>query len=79
MPNNENKRIYHSFNPSSGYPAGNDLFYECLKCGEVIPSLPKDSIACSCRNLSIDVDYGRVSIKDHNLVKLFSYEKRTKS
>ncbi len=27
-------------NPSAGYPVGHDLYYECLRCGDVIPSLP---------------------------------------
>jgi len=69
----ENK-TYISFDPSAGYPAGRTLFYECQSCGETIPSLPKESIGCRCRNILIDVDYGRVSIKDHQHVKLFSVD-----
>jgi hypothetical protein len=72
MENSIKKRNYHQFDPASGYPAGENFFYECLKCGEILPSLPKDSIMCSCKNIAIDVDYGRVSIKDNKLVKLFS-------
>jgi hypothetical protein len=65
-------KTYVSFNPSAGYPAADNLYYECTKCGEVIPSIPKDNIMCSCRNILIDVDAGRISIKDHSKVKLFS-------
>jgi hypothetical protein len=35
------KRTYHSFDPKVGYPAGDDLSYECTLCGDVIPSLPQ--------------------------------------
>ena len=71
---NEKKKIYHSYDPERGYPAGSNLYYECLKCGDIVPSLPIDNIFCSCRNIAIDVDYGRISIKDHSLIKLFSIE-----
>lgn len=68
------KRFYQLFNLKSGYPARDNLFYECSKCGDILPSLPKHSLFCSCRNISIDIDYGRISIKEHNQVKLFSEE-----
>jgi hypothetical protein len=54
-------RTYISFDPSRGWPAGSTVYYECLHCGEVIPSLPPDSIDCACGNIGIDVDYGRLS------------------
>jgi len=72
MSNNNPQKTYHAFNPSSGYPAGSNLFYECLRCGEVVPSRPPDSTHCMCRNIMIDVDYGRIKIQDHAQVKLFS-------
>jgi hypothetical protein len=62
---NESKRIYYQFDPASGYPAGNGMFYECLGCNDILPSLPKVSIICTCKNISIDVDYGRISIKNN--------------
>ncbi|MCD4824437.1 MAG: hypothetical protein K8S55_07510 [Phycisphaerae bacterium] len=67
-----NKRQYHQFNPSKGFPASKSLSYECLNCGEVIPSLPEDSVHCTCRNIMIDADYGRISIQEPDLVRLFS-------
>jgi hypothetical protein len=73
----EKKRTYHSFDPQKGYPAGKNLYYECTKCDDVIPSLPADSISCTCRNICIDVDYGRIAIKDHKFAKVFSEEKDT--
>jgi len=68
----KDKRIYHTYNPDDGYPAGENLYYECGKCDDVLPSLPEDSVFCSCGNIAIDVDYGRVSIKNHDAVKIFS-------
>ena len=65
-------RVYHSLDPSAGYPAGSDLSYECRQCGGSVPSLPERSVGCSCGNVFIDVDYGRVCIRDHNKVRLFS-------
>lgn len=65
------EKTYISFDPSTGYPAGSNLYYECLRCGESIPSLPDDSVVCRCRNISIDIDYGRVSVEDHNLMRVF--------
>jgi len=72
MSNNNPKKSYHSFNPSAGYPAGSNLFYECQRCGEAVPSRPLDSTHCKCRNIMIDADYGRIDIEDHAQVKLFS-------
>jgi hypothetical protein len=72
MSNKQPERTYHTFNPANGYPAGTNLLYECLKCGKVIPSMPKDSEHCQCRNIMIDTDYGRIKIQDHAQVKLFS-------
>ncbi len=66
---------YRSFDPLKGYPADDRLFYECLQCGDIIPSIPKDSCRCSCRNIMIDIDYGRISIQDNNQIKLFSLVK----
>jgi hypothetical protein len=68
------KRTYRSFNPATGYPASKGLFYECLKCGEVVPSKPDDSTSCKCRNIMIDVDYGRMRIQEPDRVRLFSEE-----
>jgi hypothetical protein len=65
------KKIYIPFDPSVGYPFGDDLFYECLKCGTSIPSLPEDWVECACRNIQIDAGFGRVAVKDHQLMKIF--------
>lgn len=63
---------YIQFDPNEGYPASRELFYECLRCGEIVPSLPPDSAHCKCRNIMIDTDYGRIKIQDHSQTRLYS-------
>ena len=63
---------YIDYNPSEGYPIKHDYFYECLRCGDCIPAMPSTNIYCKCRNIMIDVDYGRISIQEHFQVKLYS-------
>jgi hypothetical protein len=64
-------KSYLNLDLNQGYPAGKDIFYECGQCGDVIPSQPKESLCCSCGNICIDVDAGRISVKDHSLFKVF--------
>jgi len=63
------RRIY--LNPVAGYPAGPDIFYECSRCKDVIASEPEDGIGCSCKNIFIDVDAGRVSVRDESMMQIF--------
>jgi hypothetical protein len=65
-------RTYHDFDSAKGYPMDKKLFYECLKCGGVVPSWPDDDTYCKCRNIMIDIGAGRIGIQDEALVKLFS-------
>ena len=59
------------FDPKLGYPVGKNLYYECTECEDRIPSMPPDSIGCSCGNLFIDVDAGRVSVRRDAHIKLW--------
>ncbi|KUM52367.1 hypothetical protein AR688_08680 [Rheinheimera sp. EpRS3] len=68
------ERRYLNFNLDHGYPVGKGIYYECIICGDVIPSHPEEGMGCSCRNIFIDVDAGRVSIKNESQFKAF--EKR---
>ena len=72
MSTEDARRSYHTFDPSAGYPAGSGMFYECLRCGGIVPSLPKESTHCKCRNIMIDAEYGRITIQAQPLVRLFS-------
>lgn len=62
------------FDATQGYPSGNDLFFECLFCGTIVPTLPGDNTGCACDNLQIDVDNGRVMVRNHNRLKLFALD-----
>lgn len=64
-------RQYLTLDLSKGYPAGKDLYYECLKCGDVIPSLPDDDISCKCRNIMVDIGASRFKLYDPTKARLF--------
>lgn len=49
---------------------GADLFYLCGKCGEAIPSIPKDNGGCQCGNIFIDKDYFRLVVEDYSNFKV---------
>lgn len=59
-----------NFDPRLGFPVGEDFYYRCKSCGEIIPSQPADSLGCKCNNIFIDVDYARVSVKRERDVEL---------
>ena len=57
-----------NYDYKKGYPAGNDLFYECLECHQRLPSMPVDNIGCSCGNIFIDMEAGRfIAINDEHV------------
>ena len=61
------------FVPAEGYPAGRDIRYECLRCGGIVPSIPTydEPWACTCRNVRVDADAGRVSVSDDETLRIF--------
>ena len=52
-------------------PCKEGFFYECMKCGDIIPSKPSETIRCTCHNIMIDVDAGRIALLDPAQVRLF--------
>ncbi len=46
-------------------PKGRDIYYKCLRCGDVIPSQPDDNVGCKCGNVFIDIDYFRLVVEDY--------------
>jgi hypothetical protein len=50
------------FKKVSDLPMDDSIFYRCQKCGDVLPSLPADSIGWSCGNIAIDTDLWRIFI-----------------
>lgn len=65
-------REYRDFDSAKPHPLGNNLFYECGVCGNVIPSTPTKGVGCKCRNILVDADARRIEIRDRAKVKLFS-------
>jgi hypothetical protein len=60
------------YSDSSGLPCGQNIFYLCLLCRTVVPSLPEGTMHCMCRNISIDPDAGRGGARDLNAVVVLS-------
>jgi hypothetical protein len=61
------------FDPKQGYPAGRNITYRCLKCGIEVPSAPwpTDRSTCNCANIHVDMDGGRVTVKDSTQLEAF--------
>ena len=53
-----------NYKSTSAVPKGRDLLYRCELCGAVISSVSEESVACKCRNISIDADYFRLVVRD---------------
>ncbi|NTW34450.1 MAG: hypothetical protein HGB12_17825 [Bacteroidetes bacterium] len=57
--------------PKNGYPSGTTISYKCLECGDILPSRPwGGGTHCKCRNIFIDSDAGRLSIKNHDKAEI---------
>ena len=56
---------------TNGYPVGENIKYRCNICEDEFFSLQKNAVACKCRNLIIDADSGRISVKNINQVVAF--------
>lgn len=65
-----------AFDPKAGYPAGPRIRYECGACGAGVPSMPgpDDPWRCTCGNVNVDGDAGRVSVKDHAELSVIEVE-----
>ena len=64
-------RTYLDVDFSKGFPVGRSIFYECKICGQSFSSRSLNSTPCKCGNFSIDVDAGRISVKDESKLKVF--------
>ncbi|MDN7180725.1 hypothetical protein M0D69_22540 [Caballeronia sp. SEWSISQ10-4 2] len=69
--NPNDKKQYLAFDAATGYPAGSRIRYECANCGGILESLPEHAVACKCRNVIVDSDAGRVSVKDLAQFRIF--------
>lgn len=52
--------------------SGRDIYYKCLNCGDVVHSAPQNAARCGCRNINIDADAGRISIKNYDRVVMLT-------
>jgi len=59
-------REYFKIDPSKPTPYGPDISYECLKCGDVIPSTERAGSPwhCRCYSIALDFDMHRASFRD---------------
>jgi len=64
MNKTEYETIGTDYTDTSDVPKGKDVYYRCLVCGAVIPSVPRDNIGCGCGNVFVDIDYWRLSVED---------------
>lgn len=66
--------IMHGIKDTSEAPIGKNIFYQCKKCGEVIPSIPKSSIGCLCGNIEIDKDMHRLWVGEYDKIVILKKE-----
>lgn len=55
---------------AEGLPVGDDTYYECLRCGAIIPTHTSQSGECLCGNFQIDTGYARIDVEDLTQVRL---------
>ena len=58
------------FTRTSEIPKDQGLYYRCLDCGGIIPSVPAKNIGCECGNVFIDKDYWRLIIADLSKIEV---------
>ena len=59
--------IGQALTDTSQAPRGEGIFYRCEDCGDIVTSIPKDNIRCSCRNIVIDIEYVCLMIRDFSV------------
>ena len=65
------RRAYQDFDASSkDCPIGKDVFYECVVCTNVIPSISKKGATCKCGNLRTDLS-GHPMIRERDKIRIF--------
>ena len=60
--------IYLSHDFATGWPSGDELFYECQKCHTLVLSTQDGQ--CKCGNVYVDTGYGRAGATDETKVRL---------
>lgn len=67
-------RKYLQFDPAAGFPASQSIRYECGICGETVASIPENAATCKCRNLIVDADAGRFSVKNNSKIRAYEID-----
>lgn len=58
-----------TFDATSNYPVGDSIYFECKLCGDVVGTRPAEMTECSCGNLVVDADSGKLNPRhDHGTV-----------
>lgn len=74
MAKNRKRIVDLHYHPDQPLPLGDSIFYQCLRCTDILRSNPDESMRCSCGNISIDVDYARAGARDYSLFKVLAIE-----
>jgi hypothetical protein len=56
--------LLRKISDTSEAPKGRDVYYRCLRCGDMVPSQPKENVGCKCGNVFIDIDYVRLVVEN---------------
>lgn len=62
MNDTEYNVIGRHYEDTSQVPKDEDIFYRCIECGGLIPSVPTENIGCDCGNVFIDKDCWRLVV-----------------
>ena len=65
-------RTYLDLDSMKDYPSESNLFYECLVCGNAVPSRPRGNFCCKCRNVCINPNSGGIEIQNRAKAKVFT-------
>lgn len=66
MKNNSYEELNIRIKDTSDAIIDKDIFYKCLICQSIIPSMPKDNTRCKCFNIDIDKDIHRLYVGDYS-------------
>lgn len=58
------------------YPQSEDVYFECLQCGDLLSSSPSDSGGCTCGNVFLDIDAAHLGVKDHDKMRVVRLKRK---
>jgi len=66
MTTDEYRIMQDGISASTRAMKGKNIYYKCTKCGDIIPSHPRDNMGCKCDNVFIDIDCFRLVVKEYS-------------